>query len=580
VSSDSPELELVVSQAASTVPVRVVLRKLLTTLGSAADADVVLPLLAPRWAVLQRRDDAVLVRLIETGAEHALAAGQHFEAGGVSLALVDRRAAYGPLGAAEIASALTSASAPDEALRAVVDGVIGSLGADSGAAIVAEGMGYRVAVAVDAGGGPLPNADEFLSDTVVRDVLGSGAPVCVGDVAGDSRYAAVPSVVSLSLQSVLCVPMLAGDRVLGALFFGRRDLARPFSSEHARELAVLASMAVPLLARLRAASAPSATDGLLVGEDASMGEVRRLIDRVGPSTLSVLITGETGTGKEVVARALHAASPRADHRLVALNCAAVPPTLLEAELFGYAKGAFTGAIADRAGRIEAANGSTLLLDEIGDMPLAMQAALLRVLQEREVLRLGEIRPRPVDVRLMAATHRDLDAEVAVGRFRGDLLFRLREVTIDLPSLRERGDDVALLARLFLHQAERELSLPPHALFRSAENRLRAHAWPGNVRELRAVMRRAAVMCDGAELTAADLGLAGRPVPAGDVVDMPAAAGATAAPPLGDLERPLADARDDYIRRYVSAVLDSCGGDRARAADNLGISVRSLYRYLE
>ncbi len=576
-SDQAAKLELVVSQARNTVPVRVALRKLLTTLGSSSEADVALPLMPAQWVVVERRGDGIRIRVVASGAERTLTPGQHVDLGEASLALADLGVTAGPLRAGEIASALTGAESPDVALRGVVEGVIQSLGADSGAAVVAEGAGYRVAVAVDAGGLPLPNAAELLSDTVVRDVLGSGSPLCIGDVGGDRRYATVPSVVALSLQSVVCVPMRVGERVLGALFFGRRDLTRPFTESQARELAVLASMTVPVLAQLRrtGATASPGVDGLVVGDHPTVIELRRMIARVAPSTLGVLITGETGTGKEVTARAIHAASPRAARRMVAINCSGVAPNLLEAELFGYARGAFTGAVADRAGRIEEASGSTLLLDEVGDMPLAMQAALLRVLQEREVVRVGEGQPRPVDLRLIAATHKDLDAEVAAGRFREDLLFRLREVTLELPPLRVRGDDIGLLARLFLHQAERELSLAAHALAASAEARLADYGWPGNVRELRAVMRRAAVLCDGTEITGADLQLGGAGAAASAAVEE-----AEAGPPLlGDLSRNLTEARDDFVRRYAMAVLDAHGGDRAAAAEALGISVRSLYRYL-
>jgi DNA-binding NtrC family response regulator len=432
---------------------------------------------------------------------------------------------------------------------------------------------------LDAAGDPLERAEELLSDTVVNDVLTGRGSVCVGDMTGDRRYASVPSVVSLSLQSVLCVPMAAGERVLGAVFLGKRDLAAPFSAQNARELAVLASMAVPFLAQLRRSAVRPGVEATLIGDSPAMLEVRRLVERIAPSTLSVLIVGETGTGKEVTARAIHAASDRAARPLIALNCSAVAPSLLEAEIFGYCKGAFTGAASDREGRIEAANGSALFLDEVGDMPMPMQAALLRVLQEREVVRVGENQPRPVDFRLIAATNRDLDADVAAGTFREDLLFRLREVTIDLPPLRERGDDVVLLARLFLHQAERELSLPAHTVALSAEALLAAHTWPGNVRELRALMRRAAVLCDGTEVTAADLAIPrARGAPADSLAE-PGPAAPISESPLGDLERPLADARDEFVARYVAAVLERCDGDRTRAAEALGISVRSLYRYL-
>ncbi len=587
------ELELVITQAANTVPVRLVLTRHLTTLGSDPDADVVLPLLAAQWAVVQRREGDVLLRLVSPAAEHVLSPGSHLDLGDVAVALVERVAGDAPLRIAELASSLSGVDSPDAALRMIVESVIASTGADSGAAIVREGRAYRVAVALDAAGAPLSDAERLLSDTVVRDVLDLGGSVCVGDLPADQRYANVPSVVALRLQSVLCVPMAAGERVLGALFLGKRDLTTPFPAESARELTVLASLAVPFMAQLRRSEVRPSLASTLIGDSPALTEVRRLVERIAPTDLCVLITGETGTGKEVTARAIHVASERAGRRLVALNCSAVTPSLLEAELFGHGKGAFTGAGSDRAGRIEAAHGSTLFLDEVGDMPLAMQAALLRVLQEREVVRVGENQPRPVDFRLVAATNRDLDAEVEAGRFREDLLFRLREVTIELPPLRARGDDVALLARLFLNQAERELSLPAHTVAASAETLLRAHPWPGNVRELRALMRRAAVLCDGAEITAADLAVRGRSsAPAEGARERGAVvAGAAPQPPqpardrglpvddLGDLGRPLSQARDEFIARYVAAVLERCGGDRGRAAEALGISVRSLYRYL-
>jgi DNA-binding NtrC family response regulator len=277
--------------------------------------------------------------------------------------------------------------------------------------------------------------------------------------------------------------------------------------------------------------------------------------------------------------------------LIAINCAAVPATLLDAELFGYKRGAFTGAIADRAGLIEAAHGSTLFLDEVGDMPLPMQAALLRVLEQREVRRLGETEPRAVDFRLIAATHRDLVADVAAGRFREDLLFRLQEMRIDVPPLRDRGEDVLLLARAFLRQAEAQLGLLAHGIAADAIDVLLRYPWPGNVRELKAAMRRAAILAEGSTVRADDLQLAAPPAPRPAtppsgmqaILRPPTPPGGTAQLPkladLGDTARTLADARDDYVRRYVAAVLERCGGNREAAARELDIGVRTLYRYL-
>jgi DNA-binding NtrC family response regulator len=268
--------------------------------------------------------------------------------------------------------------------------------------------------------------------------------------------------------------------------------------------------------------------------------------------------------------------------MIAINCASVAPTLLDAELFGYRKGAFTGAMADRIGLIEAADGSTLFLDEIGDMPLAMQAALLRVLEQREVKRLGDNVPRPVDFRLVCATHRDLEAEVAAGRFRSDLLFRLREVTLEIPGLAERDDDIVLLAHAFLRQAEGQLGLALHTLTDDAQAALRAHPWPGNVRELKATMRRVAVLADSKLIRAVDLGFTPSAAPVRkttteDPSGLRAWLDATIAP--GAPIQPLGSLRDELVKRYVELAVERCDGDRDAAAKALEIGVRSLYRYL-
>jgi transcriptional regulator with PAS, ATPase and Fis domain len=254
--------------------------------------------------------------------------------------------------------------------------------------------------------------------------------------------------------------------------------------------------------------------------------------------------------------------------MVALNCAAVPESLLAVELFGCKKGAYTGAVSDRKGRIEAAHGSTLFLDEVGDMPLPMQVSLLRVLEEKAVTRVGENEERAVDFRLVAATSKDLDAEVEAKRFRKDLLYRLRELAVTLPPLRERGEDILLLATLFLRQAERQLGLRARQLDGATVSVLRRHRWEGNVRELRAVMRRASILCDGAVIDPAHLAL-----------DAPPSSSPSDETRLGDPNRPLAEARDAFVVRYVEATLDRYEGNREAAAVALGISVRSLYRYL-
>jgi DNA-binding NtrC family response regulator len=371
------------------------------------------------------------------------------------------------------------------------------------------------------------------------------------------------------------MPMSLEGRVLGVLYLGRNGGERPFAQTLVRDLSVVCAMCVPLLVQWRRPKAETsehaedAVEAWLEGEHASMVELRRVVDRVAPSTLAVYVRGETGAGKELVARALHAKSPRRDRAFVAVNCAAVAENLLAAELFGVKKGAFTGATHDREGLIESVRGGTLFLDEVGDMPASMQAALLRVLERREIVRVGDTVSRAVDFRLVCATHRALDEEVTAGRFRADLLFRLREMTIEIPPLRDRGDDVLLLARRFAKLAASEMGERVPSFSSDALRRLREHPFPGNVRELRATVRRAVVLADGGVVQEHDLGL-GRAAPGPEVK-----AAASAAPIEGTLD----DAWRKFSTDYAARALERAGNNRELAATTLGISVRTLYRLL-
>ncbi len=307
-----------------------------------------------------------------------------------------------------------------------------------------------------------------------------------------------------------------------------------------------------------------ARPGHLVGDSPAMDALRRMIARVGPSDTAILITGETGTGKERVARALHLASGRKG-RLVAVNCAAIPATLLESELFGHERGAFSGASARRQGRIEQAHGGTLLLDEIGDMPLELQAKLLRVLETKEVERLGGTAPTPVDVRILAATHQDLGRAVREGRFRQDLLFRLNVLPLHLPPLRERPEDILPLARAFA--AEFAGATAPLVLAPGAELALRAYAWPGNVRELRNVIERLNLLRGDGPLTLTPESISG-PVPAS--AERPRLA-------LGD--KGYREHVEDFERQLIRAALEE-GGSIAGAARLLQVDRGNLYRRLK
>lgn len=301
---------------------------------------------------------------------------------------------------------------------------------------------------------------------------------------------------------------------------------------------------------------------LLIGSCPEMREVQKSVGMAAASDHSVLVRGETGTGKEVVARALHAYSRRASRPFIALNCAAVPSSLIESELFGHTRGSFTGAIADRLGAFREASGGTLFLDEIGDMEPAMQAKLLRVIEERVVTPVGSSRPVTVDVRLIAATHRDLPRRTADGLFREDLLYRINVVTIDLPPLRERGDDIVALADYFLRRsnAERARGLTP-----AARRRLMAHPWPGNVRELKHAMERASLMArhrdvDGDDLAFLDLALQV------DVAGHPS-------------DMTLPEAVRALERQMIDRALANSGNNKADAARRLGISRQQLYAKL-
>ena len=253
--------------------------------------------------------------------------------------------------------------------------------------------------------------------------------------------------------------------------------------------------------RLREASESRFT---MVGNSPALQNVRDLIAKVGPTSARVLITGDNGTGKELVARALHEASPRRDQPFIEVNCAAIPSELIESELFGHMKGSFTGAFADRAGKFEQADGGTLFLDEVGDMSLPAQAKLLRVLQEGMVTRIGGSKSIQVDVRVLAATNKDLDAEIADGRFREDLLYRLNVVPIDVPPLRERTQDIPALVAFFAEQLASSAGVPGRKFAPEAVSRLKERSWPGNVRELRNAVERALILAPGKMITAADI----------------------------------------------------------------------------
>ena len=306
----------------------------------------------------------------------------------------------------------------------------------------------------------------------------------------------------------------------------------------------------------------------MLGHSPAMRRLRETLRKVAATDAPVLVTGESGTGKELAAANIHRCSGRASGPFVAINCAALPPSLIASELFGHERGAFTGADQRRIGHIEAAEGGTLFLDEIGDLPLDLQAHLLRFLQEKTIDRLGGRRSIKVDVRIVAATNMSLRQAVSAGRFREDLFYRLNVLTVEMPPLRERGADVETICEAFLEKLARENDRPVRPLSAEARAALSAHSWPGNVRELIATLRRAVIMADGAEIEVADLGLpfqirhapgAGSPMPA-----------------RADVGAARREAEAEAVRR----ALVTHGENVTRAAESLGVSRVTLYRMME
>jgi two-component system response regulator HydG len=355
-----------------------------------------------------------------------------------------------------------------------------------------------------------------------------------------------------------------------ALKLGAYDyLTKPFEPDAAKQ-AIFKALSRLDLQEPSARVADEVLPGL-VARSAVMVELAELVKRIADSDVTALVLGETGTGKERVARALHQLSPRASKRFVALNCAAIPTELLESELFGHAKGAFTGANSERKGLFEEANGGTLFLDEIGDMRLSLQAKLTRVLEEGVIRRVGEAKERAIDVRLIAATHRDLEAMVAARSFREDLWYRLNVALLRIPPLRERKDDIELLAQHFLKLQAQSSKHATKGLTHAAQQALLSYDWPGNVRQLRAALERASVVAAGSEL---------------DVADLPpeVSKSAEAKPREPDLSaltwaEALKKGQNDVARRYLESVLREAGGHVSRAAEAAGVERESFYRLL-
>jgi Nif-specific regulatory protein len=348
-----------------------------------------------------------------------------------------------------------------------------------------------------------PNQAVQVSRTIVSQVLSEGVAVLCNDLAATQAFSDTASVVSRQIRSVLAVPLEVFDRVLGVIYLDSSDPEARFDEDHLQLLTGIGSIAAPALDNARRMEgleeenrrlqAEISVEHNMVGESPRMREVFQFINRVASKDSTVLVFGESGTGKELVARAIHRNSGRSHKPCMAINCAALAESLLESELFGHEKGAFTGAIAQKKGKLEIAEGGTVFLDEIGELAPLLQAKLLRVLQEREFERLGGTRTIKLDVRLIAATNRELEEEVKKGRFREDLFYRLNVVSMRMPCLRERREDISLLANYFVAKYSKRANRNVLGISPPARAFLVNYDWPGNVRELENAIERAVVL---------------------------------------------------------------------------------------
>ena len=579
------------------------LLRTLTTVGSADDNDVCIggAGLEPTHAQIQRADQAYVVigmlrDMTVNGRRERrarLADGDVVRFGNLTMtyyqseARVPRTGTAAPAGQPravtdEVVSAyrrvheFSTKLLENESTAALVDTLLDAIveltGADKGFLVLIEEEGrpvVRAARNVDRQ--DMQRSLDQLSDSILRRVVQTRRPLIVADALSDEEWKASESVINLKLLSVMCCPLLDRGALTGLLYVGNNRVTNVFSDASLDVMNVFAAQASLLLSQARRIDElakkntalterlEGMTFGRVVGACDSMRAVFKRVRKVATTDVSVLVTGETGTGKELVAREIHDGSHRARGPFVVINCGAIPENLLESELFGHVRGAFTGAVADKMGRFQAAHGGTLFLDEIGEMPMSLQVKLLRALQEHVVTRVGDNHSERVDIRVVAATNRKLDEEIRAGRFREDLFYRLNVVNIALPPLRDRADDLSILARYFLARDTTELGRKIKGFTKSAMVAMNKYRWPGNVRELENRIKKAVVLADRNLLTAADL----------DIDE-------------SDIEEvvPLAEAKERFQTRYINRVLEMNGGNRTKTARDLGVDPRTVFRHLE
>lgn len=569
----------------------VTLFKRLTSIGSGRENDVVVDDSKIPESALHISFDGEKYQMGSLGApfrvngqpkeDHALSAGDVVELGSSQLLFSETDASEAkPEPESDLASmrrlaafsgALLRSTDIDKLLETLMDEIIELSRADKGFLILLENGQMRVKVARNLSRGNIEGALERVSDSIVRKVIETSQPIIVSEAMGHPEFGSSESVVNLKLLSVMCLPLMQRGELFGLIYLGNDKLANRFEERMLNVLSVYSASASLILQnalllndlRLDNTELKRRLDdqryGDIVGACAGMKEVYKRIDKIAVTDISVLITGETGTGKELIAREIHRRSPRAKGPFMTINCGAIPENLLETELFGHVKGAFTGATATKVGKFQAANGGTLFLDEIGEMPLQLQVKILRALQDRVISKVGDTRSEPLDIRVLAATNKILEEEVKNNNFREDLYYRLNVVTLHLPPLRERGDDLLVLAKYFISQHSREFGSHARGFTPAAAAALRRYSWPGNIRELENRVKRAVILSDKALLGPDDLDLRAENL---------------------DPIMPLAQAKEEFQRRYINEVLERNNGNRTKTAKDLGVDPRTIFRHLE
>ena len=471
---------------------------------------------------------------------------------------------------------LMTLSSVDDLLETLLDDVIELTGAARGVVLLVdpadgENASPRVRASRNVQREAIEDPSGAISDSIVRQVIETKRPVIVSDALTDTTFGKSESVIALKLSSVMSAPLLSQGEVIGALYVANDEIKHLFDRKQLDLLTIFAGQAslilqnAMLLSALRADKEKLSAElqdkrfGEIIGACPSMMEVFRKLQKVASTDISVLITGETGTGKELIAREIHRRSNRISGPFITVNCGAIPENLMESEMFGHVKGAFTGAVASRPGKFQQADGGTLFLDEVGELTPQLQVKLLRAIQERTVSRVGDSRAEKCDIRIVAATNRTLEEMIKTGEFREDLYYRLNVVNLWLPPLRDRGDDVFIIARALLSKYADELASPVRGFSPQALAAVKKYPWPGNIRQLENRIKKALVLCDKSLLSPEDLDL-----------------GPEAQKPIVPLEK----AKEDFQRRYVLEVLERNNGNRTQTARDLGVDPRTIFRYLE